>query len=158
MTNSEAYYTSGCTSNSQCVFPNAKIPQTAWSPVAPFINKLIPAQTTAPSGGSAGYYITSAFPETLNDDKGGVRIDADTKYGNISGYYHTDPWSNILPYAGWGGSTVPGFPISANGKAAALCCEPDVTVWQFRGECSQRQLDEKQQFLIELFGSPGYLS
>lgn len=117
VTNGEPYYTNSCTSNSQCVFPNAKIPQAAWSPVAPYINKLIPAQTTPPSGGSAGYYITSAFPETLNDDKGGVRIDADTKYGSISGYYHTDPWSNILPYAGWGGSTVPGFPTTAKGKA-----------------------------------------
>ncbi|MGA9508466.1 MAG: TonB-dependent receptor, partial [Candidatus Sulfotelmatobacter sp.] len=30
----EAYYFTGCTSNTQCVFPNAVIPKSAWSPVA----------------------------------------------------------------------------------------------------------------------------
>src|SRR3984957_7125458 len=50
------------------------------------------------------------------------------------------------------------FSDHGEGKGSALCCEPDVTVWQFRGKCSQRQLDEKQQFLAELYGSPGYLS
>lgn len=116
VTNGEAYYTSGCTSSSQCVFPNATIPQSAWSPVAPFIIKLIPPQTVPPSGGNPGYLVATA-PSTLKDDKGGARIDADTKFGTISGYYHVDPWNNLNPYPGWGGSTVPGFPAEANGKA-----------------------------------------
>ncbi len=34
----ESYYTAGCTSSSQCVFPNAVIPQRAWS--APAVNLL----------------------------------------------------------------------------------------------------------------------
>ena len=117
VTNGEAYYTTGCTSSSQCVFPNATVPQSAWSPVAPNVIKLIPGQTVQPSGGNAGYYITSAFPETLDDDKGGARIDAETKYGTVSGYYHVDPWSNLVPYPGWGGSSVPGFPSTTAGKA-----------------------------------------
>jgi len=36
VTNGEPYYTSGCTSSSQCVFPNAVIPQSAISPPAQF--------------------------------------------------------------------------------------------------------------------------
>ena len=117
VTNGEAYYTIGCTSSSACVFPNATIPQAAWSPVAPFIIKLIPPQTVQPTAGPGTGYLVSTAPSTLKDDKGGGRIDADTKYGTISGYYHTDPWDNLLPYPGWGGSTVPGFPAEANGKA-----------------------------------------
>jgi hypothetical protein len=117
VTNGETYYTPGCTSPSQCVFPNATIPKSAWSPVAPHIVTLIPPQTVPTSGGNPGYYVSSAFPETLNDDKGGVRIDAETKPGTISGYYHVDPWSNLLPYPGWGGSSVPGFPSTSTGKA-----------------------------------------
>jgi len=31
VTSGEPYYTAGCTSSSQCVFPNAQIPQSAWS-------------------------------------------------------------------------------------------------------------------------------
>lgn len=123
VTNGEAYYTPGCTSPSQCVFPNATIPSAAWTspnssakPVAAYL-KLIPGQTVQTSPGNPGYFISSAYPETLSDDKGGVRIDAETKIGTVSGYYHVDPWKNLLPYAGWGGSSVPGFPAEDNGKA-----------------------------------------
>src|SRR6202522_3752177 len=40
----ENYYTPGCTSNANCVFPNALIPQRAWSPVATNTLKYVPAQ------------------------------------------------------------------------------------------------------------------
>ena len=44
----EPYYTPGCTSSANCVFPGAVIPQSAWaSPAAPLI-KYIPAPNTAP--------------------------------------------------------------------------------------------------------------
>src|ERR1700742_1545987 len=38
----ENYYTPGCTDNGTCVFPNAVIPQTAWSPVAVNSLKFVP--------------------------------------------------------------------------------------------------------------------
>jgi len=117
VTNGEPYYTSGCTSNTQCVFPNATIPTSAWAGPVPNYIKLIPPQTVQPSGGQPGYFISTKYPATLNDNKGAVRIDADTKIGTVSGYYHLDPWTNLTPYAGWGGSSVPGFPSEATGKA-----------------------------------------
>lgn len=108
----EPYYTAGCISSADCVFPNAIIPQSAWSPVSPNVIPLIP------NANSGQFFTTSANPETLNDDKGGVRIDLNTRIGQISGYYHYDPWKNVTPYnPGYGGSTVPGFPSAAVGKA-----------------------------------------
>jgi hypothetical protein len=114
VTNGEPYYTSGCTSGTACVFPNGVIPTTAWDPVSPHIVPLIPQQNHAPVGQTPGYFVTSANAETLNDDKGAVRIDYNSKYGQIFGYYHLDPWTNALPYAG---GSLPGFPGISNGKA-----------------------------------------
>src|SRR2546421_483032 len=54
----------------------------------------------------------------LNDDKSGARIDANTRIGMISGYWHYNPWTNSTPYnPSWGGSNVPGFPSVTAGKA-----------------------------------------
>lgn len=112
VTAGEPYYTPGCTSSANCVFPNAIIPQSAWSSVSPHVLPLIPAANTGQ------YFSNSANPETLTDDKGGVRLDASTRFGMLSGYYHYDPWSNTLPYnPGYAGSTVPGFPSQSIGKA-----------------------------------------
>jgi carboxypeptidase family protein len=112
VTAGEPYYTSGCTSTVNCVFPNAVVPQTAWSTVSPNVVKLYPA----PNSGQ--YFTTSANSETLQDDKGAIRIDASTRFGSISGYYHDDPWSNTNPYDNANaGSTLPGFPNTAIGKA-----------------------------------------
>ncbi len=104
----EPYYTSGCTSNSVttgCVFPNAVIPTSAWSPVAVQTLKYIPQpDETAVSG---PVYQTSAFNGTLNDDKGGIRIDVNTHFGALFGYYFRDQYANINPYDQ--GITIPGF-------------------------------------------------
>ncbi|MGB8479643.1 MAG: hypothetical protein WCE63_12520 [Acidobacteriaceae bacterium] len=111
----EPYYTSGCTSKTQCVFPNAFIPQSAWSPVSPQTLPLVPA----PNQGI--YFSTNSEPETLTDDKGGVKIDVNTKVGLLSGYCHYDPWNNPSQYSGGGsGSTVPGFPNKSTGKAQLI--------------------------------------
>jgi hypothetical protein len=112
--NLEPYYTPGCTS-ATCVFPGAQIPQAAWDPVAASIMaaKLIPDPNY-----NGTYFETTAYPETLTDNKGGVSVDLDnTRVGSFRFYYHLDPWSNPQPYPGWGGSTVPGFPGTTEGKA-----------------------------------------
>jgi Carboxypeptidase regulatory-like domain len=108
----EPYYTAGCTSSANCVFPNAVIPQSAWTPVSSKVLTLIPTANQGP------YFTTSANPETLQDDKGGVRVDVNTRIGMVSGYYFDDPWNQLVPYnAGFGGSSVPGFPGTTIGKA-----------------------------------------
>ncbi len=122
VTAGEAYYSPGCTSPANCVFPNAQIPQSAWSPVSPHVLTLIPAANSGP------YFTTAANPETLTDNKGSVRIDANTRFGIISGYWHNDPFTNTNPYnGGFGGSTVPGFPNTTTGKAELFIASDTTT-------------------------------
>ena len=103
----EAYYVPGCTSSANCVFPGAVIPQSAWaSPAAPLI-KYIPGQT------APGYFETSAYANTLRDDKWSARIDANTRLGLVAGYYYFDNDTNYNPYSG---ATVPGFGGDAAGR------------------------------------------
>jgi hypothetical protein len=64
-----------------------------------------------PSPGNAnGTFSTSAYNQTLRDDKGGYRVDANTRWGLMSGYYFLDDWSQNNPYPiAQGGANVPGF-------------------------------------------------
>jgi hypothetical protein len=102
----EPYYTQGCTSSSQCVFPNAVIPQRAWSAPSQHLLQYIPQ----PNVGT-NEFSTSSVGEATRDDKGSFRFDADTdRYGTFSAYYFFDDFTVNNPYpSGQGGATVPGF-------------------------------------------------
>ncbi len=109
----EPFYTPGCNSNTQCVFPGAIIPQSAWSAPAKHLLQYIPA----PNIGS-NLFSTSAYPETVRDDKAGARVDANTRLGQISGYYFIDNYRLDNPYpGGQGGASVPGFDALTIGQA-----------------------------------------
>ena len=54
VTAGEPYYTPGCTSNTQCVFPNAIIPSYAWSAPARHLLQYIPTPNVGPSTFSTG--------------------------------------------------------------------------------------------------------
>ena len=111
----EPYYTAGCTS-STCVFPNAVIPQSAWSAPATNLLKYIPAPNNA-----NGTFSTSAYNKTLRDDKGAYRLDANTRWGLMSAYYFLDDWSQNNPYpVAQGGANVPGFNALYTGRAQLL--------------------------------------
>jgi hypothetical protein len=111
----EAYYTPGCGS-STCVFPNAVIPQSAWSAPATNLLKYIPASNNA-----NGTFSTSAYNKTLRDDKGAYRLDAGTRWGLMSAYYFLDDWSQNNPYpVAQGGANVPGFNALYTGRAQLL--------------------------------------
>jgi hypothetical protein len=98
------YYVPGCTSSANCVFPNARIPTSAFAPpVAPLL-KLLPGANGALEGLPA--YSTSAFNNTLRDDKWSARVDANTGVGMISGYYFFDQSLVDNPYPS---ANVPGF-------------------------------------------------
>lgn len=111
VTAGEPYYTPGCTSSAQCVLPNAVIPQSAFSAPANADMKYIPN----PNLGSS--FTTSAYDETLGDNKGSGRLDGNTRLGMISGYYFMDDYSQVNPY---GGASVPGFASSNNGRAQSI--------------------------------------
>ena len=109
----EPYYTPGCTSPSQCVLPNATIPQSAWSAPAVNLLKYIPAPNLP-----GNVFSTSAYNQILHDDKIGERVDANTRWGTIFGYYSLDNYTENNPYpTAQGGANVPGFNGLNTGRA-----------------------------------------
>ncbi len=109
----EPYYTPGCNNPSECVLPNAQIPTTAWSAPATNLLKYIPQ----PNIGSS-FFETSSYPQTVRDEKGGTRLDANTRLGQINGYYFIDNYDLDNPYPGqYGGASVPGFDALSIGQA-----------------------------------------
>ena len=116
VTAGEPYYLPGCTSPVQCVLPNAGIPQSAWSAPAVNLLKYIPAPNDP-----NGTFSTSAYNETLLDDKGALRLDGTTRWGMMSAYYFMDGWSQNNPYpVAQGGASVPGFNALNAGRAQLL--------------------------------------
>lgn len=109
----EAYYTTGCVSSAECVFPNALIPQSAWSEPAKHLLQYIPR----PNQGVKGFS-TSAQDEKVRDDKGAVRMDSESRLGTVSAYYSVDDFFIDNPYpTGQGGANVPGFNALSLGRA-----------------------------------------
>jgi len=101
----EMYYSSGCTSYAQCVFPNGVFPVTAWSAPAQQLLQYIP---TANSRNST---FTGSGIETVRDDKTSGRIDGNSaRWGQLSAYFFYDNYFVNNPFPrGQGGASVPGF-------------------------------------------------
>ena len=113
VSNGEPYYEPGCTTTQSCVFPNAVIPQTAWSAPARNLLQYIPQPNL-----SANTFATSSYAQTLRDDKGALRLDLSTRAGQLALYGFADAYSLLNPYpTGQGGATVPGFSARNNGLA-----------------------------------------
>jgi hypothetical protein len=111
----EPYYTPGC-NPATCVFPNAVIPASAWSAPATNLLQYIPTPNQA-----NGTFSTSAYNQTLRDDKGAYRLDANTPWGLVSVYYFLDNWTENNPYpVAQGGANVPGFNALYAGRAQLL--------------------------------------
>ena len=105
----EPYYSANCTSNSVCVFPNAVVPKRGFSPASVGVLPFIPGPSVP--GGGVNFF-SAAFDQRLRDDKGAFRIDANTKYGMLSAYYHVDDDTFINPFPN-SGATVPSPNIGA---------------------------------------------
>jgi hypothetical protein len=116
----EPYYTPGCTTSSSCVFPNAMIPTNAWSAPALALLQYIPS----PNVGT-DQFSTSAYPETVRDDKSSGRVDANVgRWGQLSLYYFIDDYSLDNPYPGQqGGASIPGFDALTFGRAQLVSLE-----------------------------------
>lgn len=112
----ESFYVSGCSSSSACVFPEAVIPQSAWSAPARHLLQYIPAPNIA-----NGTFATSNFDESLRDDKGAYRIDYNSRWGSLSAYYFLDDFTLNNPYpVAQSGASVPGFNALYLGQAQLL--------------------------------------
>jgi Carboxypeptidase regulatory-like domain len=104
VSNGERFYTPGCAASTQCVFPNATIPQSAFATPATRMLQYIPA----PNIGQNNFESTSQAL-TVHDEKAAGRIDWNTnKSGNFSFYYFYDKYDLDNPYpSSCGGATVP---------------------------------------------------
>ncbi len=98
------------------VFPGGIIPQQIWSAPAQHLLQYIPAPNNPNDT-----FSTSSYNQTLNDDKGALRVDATTRWGMLSAYYFLDGWSQNNPYpVAQGGANVPGFNALNSGRAQLL--------------------------------------
>jgi hypothetical protein len=112
----EPYYFNGCSQNDahagQCVFGDAQIPKSAWSVPAQRMLQYIPGPN------NANGFATSAYNQTLGDDKAGGRVDANTRWGLLSAYYFLDNFNLDNPYpTAQSGASVPGFDALVAGRA-----------------------------------------
>ncbi len=111
--NPTTQYATNCTLPSQCVFPNAVFPQNAWSAPAKALLQYIPQPN---QGGTV--FSTSAYNQTLRDNEGALRVDANTSWGAVAAYYSLDDFFQDNPYpTGQGGANVPGFNATSLGRA-----------------------------------------
>jgi hypothetical protein len=98
------------------VFPGGVIPQMAWSAPGRNLLQYIPSPNVTTS-----QYATSAFTQTVRDDKGSVRIDTNGRFGQISAYYFIDDYRLDNPYPGSvAGASIPGFDALFIGRAQLL--------------------------------------
>ena len=109
VTPGERYYTPGCTTNANCVFPNAIVPQSVITAPSQNIMKYIPLPN------SGRFYASSALNAQTWDDKGGIRIDQSSdRFGMLSWYYFVDDSHSFTP------STFPGFGSGSQGRSQML--------------------------------------
>lgn len=120
VTSGEQYWSAGCTTTSQCVFPGAAgpvIPQSAWSPVAKDTLKFIPTPTG--SNGGQPFFSSAANNAHLRDDKFGVHLDLNTGHlGKLSLYYHFDDANYSVPFNPM--ANVPGFSVFTPSRAQQI--------------------------------------
>jgi hypothetical protein len=98
------------------VFPSGIIPQSAWSAPGRNLLQYIPAPNV-----SANQFSTSAFAQTVRDNKGSVRIDENSRFGQVSADYFIDNYNLDNPFPGSvAGASIPGFDAMFIGRAQLL--------------------------------------
>lgn len=95
------------------IFSDGQIPQSVWSAPAKALLQYIPTENSG-----SGTFSTSAYTQTLSDDKGALRADWTRGKSTLTAYYFQDGYSLDNPYpTGTGGASVPGFDATSNGRA-----------------------------------------
>ena len=99
------------------IFPDGDIiPESEWSAPAKHLLQYIPQ----PNVGT-NEFATSAYNETLRDDKGAFRLDHNGHWGTLSAYYFLDDYTLNNPYpVAQSGASVPGFNALYLGRAQLL--------------------------------------
>jgi hypothetical protein len=110
ITPGESYYTPGCTTTAQCVFPNAHLDPSHFNSIA---QKML--QFIQPAN-NAGAFSTNAGKINLHDNKFSGRVDDNTRWGLLSAYYYFDKFDRVDPYWASPNPTYPGFSIDSRGQ------------------------------------------
>jgi Carboxypeptidase regulatory-like domain len=98
------------------VFPGGLIPQSAWSAPGKNLLQYIPSPNV-----SVSQYASSAFEQTVRDDKGSARFEGNSRLGQFSGYYFLDDYHLDNPYPGSvAGASIPGFDALFIGRAQLI--------------------------------------
>jgi hypothetical protein len=117
VTTGEPYYTPGCVSAAQCVFPNATLSPSSFNPISakllPFILPATPGTVNAATG--TGTFSTSSGKVSLTDNKYSGRIDANSGFGLLTAYYYGDKYNRIDPYWPSNAPLYPGFSVDGTG-------------------------------------------
>ena len=66
-----------------------------------------------PTNAATGFFSTTAYSQTLSDDKGSARVDAPTHFGNFFAYYFRDHFNGVTPF--FRHTNVPGFSSGSTG-------------------------------------------
>jgi Carboxypeptidase regulatory-like domain len=120
-----APYGVNCTQAAQCVFwntnGNATLPTGALNPIASkLLNYILPANGPINSATGTGTYSTSAGKQDLNDNKFSSRLDANTRFGNLFGYYYFDRYDRVDPYWSSPAPLYPGFNVDNKGQTHTI--------------------------------------
>ena len=113
----EPYYVTGCTTTAQCVFPNAHLSPSAFSPISQnLLQYILPADPSTVVNGGLGTFSTSAGKIDLHDNKFSGRVDGNSRFGLLTAYYYFDRFDRVDPY--WAGNAplYPGFNIDGKGQ------------------------------------------
>jgi hypothetical protein len=121
VTAGEPYYTTGCTSAAQCVFPNAQLSPSAFSPIASNLLKyILPANGALNAATGTGTFSTSSGKINLTDNKFSGRADANSGFGLLSAYYYFDKYNRIDPYWASNAPLYPGFGVDGTGHTHSI--------------------------------------
>ncbi|MBZ5693908.1 MAG: carboxypeptidase regulatory-like domain-containing protein [Acidobacteriia bacterium] len=108
------------------VFPGGVIPMSAWSAPAQQLLQYIPKPNIA----GTNLFSTSASAKTVRDDKLSGRVDANSRWGQLSAYYFFDDYRLDDPYPGQqGGASVPGFDALTIGRAQMVSLSDTKVFW-----------------------------
>ncbi len=111
VTAGEPYFFAGCTLSTQCVFPNEKLPTSAYSPIsAKLLQFILPANNASQTA-----FSTNSGKINLTDNKFSGRVDANSRFGLLSAYYYFDKFDRIDPYWASARPLYPGFGIASKG-------------------------------------------
>jgi hypothetical protein len=119
VTPGEPYFFPGCTSNTQCVLPNASLSPTVFNPISA---NLLPFILPANGVNSAGLptFTTNAGAINLNDNKFSARADANTGFGLLSAYFYWDKFNQNSPYWPGNAPVYPGFNVAGKGQTYSV--------------------------------------